>query len=165
VSNQPGGTGKVRVGDKAPDFTLPSQDGTPVRLYDLLGTRAVVLFFYPKDHSKNCTIEACAFRDSYEVFTQAGAEVIGISMDSAESHAAFAAHNRLPFLLLSDTAGAVRRLYGVPPTLGIMPGRVTYILDTQGMVRKLVAPLLQPAQHVTESLAIVQQIAAAGSRS
>ena len=91
----------IQVGDKAPDFTLPSQSGEPVRLHDRLGERVVVLYFYPKDNTRGCTAEACAFRDSHEVFTGAGAEVIGVSSDSVDKHAAFAGRHKLPFTLLS----------------------------------------------------------------
>ena len=114
----------VKAGDKAPDFTLPSQAGEPVRLSDRLGERVVILYFYPKDETPGCTKEACAFRDSYEVFTDAGAEVIGVSSDSVASHDAFAGHHKLPFTLLSDEGGSVRKSYGVPATLGLLPGRV-----------------------------------------
>src|ERR1700760_5008647 len=106
----------IQVGDKAPDFTLPRQDGTTVSLRDLLGQgggRAVVLYFYPKDDTPGCTAEACSFRDAYEDFKDAGAEVVGISSDSSDSHQAFASKHRLPFTLLSDADGAVRKLYGV----------------------------------------------------
>src|SRR6267154_4918882 len=99
----------VSVGDKAPDFTLPSQSGEPVRLQDRLGQRVVVLYFYPKDNTRGCTAEACAFRDSYEVFTDAGADVIGISSASPDKHAAFATKYRLPFTLLSDQGGQIRK--------------------------------------------------------
>src|SRR5215475_9162710 len=125
----------IGVGDKAPDFTLPSQSGEPVRLHDRIGQRVVVLYFYPKDETSGCTAEACAFRDSHEVFTDAGAEVIGVSSDSVEKHAAFAGHHGLPFTLLSDAGGKVRKAYGVPPVLGLIPGRVTYVIDRDGTVR------------------------------
>src|SRR5690349_4822765 len=109
--------GKVQVGDRAPVFSLPTQAGTVVNLADALGKSAIVLFFYPKDDTPGCTAEACAFRDSYEVFKEAGAEVIGISSDSATSHQQFATKYRLPYQLLSDQNGATRKLYGVPTTL------------------------------------------------
>src|SRR5580693_10489045 len=112
----------VKVGDKAPDFTLPAQSGE----------RVVVMYFYPKDNTSGCTAEACAFRDSHEVFTDAGAEVIGVSSDSAEKHTAFADKYKLPFTLLSDRGGKVRKLYGVPTVLGLIPGRVTYVIDREG---------------------------------
>ena len=99
----------IAVGDKAPDFTLPSQSGEPVRLYDRIGERVVVLYFYPKDDTRGCTAEACKFRDSYEVFAEAGAEVIGVSSNSVDKHAAFSGKYNLPFTLLSDAGGKVRR--------------------------------------------------------
>src|ERR1700739_463908 len=124
----------IKVGDHAPDFTLPSQSGEPVRPPDRLGERVVVLYFYPKDETPGCTAEACAFRDSYEVFAEAGAEVIGVSSDSADKHAAFAGDPGLPFPLLSDEGGRVRKSYGVPAVLGLIPGRVTYVIDRTGTV-------------------------------
>jgi len=117
--------GKVRVGDRAPDFALPSQTGQIVSLKDFRGKNAVVLYFYPKDETRVCTAEACAFRDSYEVFKQAGAALIGVSSDPVASHQEFAAHHNLPFILLSDRSGKLRQRYGVPTTLGLLPGRVT----------------------------------------
>ena len=81
-----------------------------------------MLFFYPKDGTAVCTKEACSFRDAYEDFVQAGAVVIGVSSDSAESHQAFASGHRLPFVLLADADGSLRKAFGVPKTLGIMPG-------------------------------------------
>ena len=119
----------IQAGDKAPDFTLPSQSGEQVRLQDRLGERVVVLYFYPKDNTPGCTAEACAFRDSHEVFTDAGAEVIGISSDSVARHTAFADRHRLPFTLLSDQGGQVRKSYGVPPVLGLLPGRVRLLFQ------------------------------------
>src|SRR5258708_3109140 len=129
------GTAKVKVGDRAPQFSLPAQAGTTTSLEDLLGKGAIVLYFYPKDDTPGCTAEACSFRDSYEVFKQAGAEVIGVSSDSEESHQQFASKYHLPFVLLSDKKGALRRLYGVSATMGILPGRVTYVIDKEGIVR------------------------------
>ncbi len=85
-----------------------------MRLTDYRGTRVVVLYFYPKDNTRGCTAEACAFRDGHEVFAEAGAEVIGISSDSVDSHAGFASRHRLPFVLLSDKGAAVRKRYGYP---------------------------------------------------
>src|SRR5947209_4048897 len=129
-SDQPQAAGrKVQVGDLAPDFTLPSVTGKPVSLASFIGQKDIVLYFYPKDNTPGCVAEACAFRDSYEVFKDAGAEVIGVSSDSEESHQSFAREHRLPFILLSDVGGRIRKLYGVPSTLVLLPGRVTYIID------------------------------------
>ena len=111
---------------------------------DFRGKSEVVLFFYPKDNSPACTMEACSFRDSHEAFREAGAEVIGISADSAESHRRFAERFRLPYMLLADTDGAVRPRYGVPRTFGLFPGRVTYLIDRDGMVRHIFSPSSSP---------------------
>ena len=150
--------GKVAVGDRAPDFTLPAQSGAPVRLHDLLGERAVVLFFYPKDNTSGCTVEVCTFRDSYDVFKEAGAEVVGISSDSVGSHAGFAAKHHVPYLLLSDTGGAVRKLYGVPAMLGLLPGRVTYIIDRHGVVRHMFSSHVAITKHVSEALTVLASL-------
>lgn len=149
---------RVQVGDTAPDFALPTQNGTLVRLSDFLGKQAVVLYFYPKDNTTGCTAEACSFRDNYEVFKDAGAEVIGVSSDSEESHQQFAAQHRLPFVLLSDRGGELRRRYGVPTTLGLMPGRVTYIIDKQGIVRHIFSSQLNVQKHVTEALQTLRSL-------
>lgn len=149
----------VKVGDQAPDFTLPTQDGKTVRLQDFRGQKAVVLYFYPKDETPGCTAEACAFRDSYEDFKDAGAEVIGVSSDSAESHQQFAAHHHLPFILASDSDGALRKLYGVAEEdtkFGLLPGRVTYVIDKQGVVRLVFSSMFSPDKHISEALHILQ---------
>jgi thioredoxin-dependent peroxiredoxin len=150
----------VQVGDKAPDFALASQSGDQVRLSDRLGERVVVLYFYPKDNTKGCTAEACAFRDSHEVFTDAGAEVIGVSSDSAGKHATFAGQHKLPFTLLSDAGGQVRKSYGVPAVLGVLPGRVTYVIDRTGTVRHVFNSMTNIGQHVSDALAVVRQLQA-----
>ena len=150
----------VQVGDKAPDFTLPSQSGEQVRLQDRFGERVVVLYFYPKDNTSGCTAEACAFRDSYETFTEAGAEVIGVSSDSVGKHEAFAGQHRLPFTLLSDQGGRVRKSYGVPATLGLLPGRVTYVIDRQGTVRHVFNSMTNIGRHVSDALEVVRQLQA-----
>jgi peroxiredoxin Q/BCP len=142
---------RVDVGSKAPDFTLPSQSGEMVNLRDFLGQKPVVLFFYPKDDTPGCTKQARAFRDGYEEFGKLDAEVIGISSDSVESHKRFAAKHSLPFPLLSDEGGKVRKLYGVPSTFGLFPGRVTYVIDAEGVVRHVFASQLGVEQHVEEA--------------
>jgi peroxiredoxin Q/BCP len=148
----------IGVGDKAPDFTLPSQSGEQVRLQDRIGQGVVVLYFYPKDETSGCTREACAFRDSHEVFTDAGAQVIGVSSDSVDKHAAFATHHKLPFTLLSDKSGKVRKEYGVPATLGLIPGRVTYVIDRDGTVRHVFNSMTNINGHVQDALEVVRQL-------
>ena len=141
----------VKVGDKAPDFTLPSQMGDNVALSEFLGKKNVVLYFYPKDETPGCVREACAFRDSYEEFTSLGAEVLGVSGQSVGSHKSFASHYGLPFILLSDEGNKVRKLYGVPSTMGLLPGRVTYIIDKLGVIRHIFNSQTQSQQHVEEA--------------
>jgi thioredoxin-dependent peroxiredoxin len=148
----------VSAGEAAPDFALPSASGETVRLSDFRGKSEVVLFFYPKDHSPACTMEACSFRDSYEAFRAAGAEVIGISADSEESHQGFARRFRLPFRLLADREGAVRARYGIPRTFGLVPGRVTYLIDREGIVRHVFSSQFQPWRHVAEALGVLRTL-------
>jgi thioredoxin-dependent peroxiredoxin len=149
----------IQVGDKAPDFTLPSQSGDEVRLSDRLGEHVVVLYFYPKDNTSGCTAEACAFRDSYETFTDAGAEVIGVSSDSADKHASFAGQHNLPFTLLADQGGRVRKSYGAS-TLGVVPGRVTYVIDRSGTVQHVFSSMFNVGQHVNDALDVVKKLQA-----
>ena len=145
----------LTAGQTAPDFTLPDQDGNPVTLSDLRGRWAVV-YFYPADDTPGCTAESCSFRDSHEDFTDAGAVVVGISSDSVESHKRFAARHRLPFTLLADEDGAVRSAWGVGKTLGLLPGRVTYVIDPEGTVRKVFSSQLRPRRHIDEALEAIR---------
>jgi len=148
----------LQIGDRAPDFTLQSQAGASVTLSNLLATKAVVLYFYPKDDTPGCTAESCAFRDAYQVFQDAGAEVIGISGDSVNSHQAFASKYNLPFTLLSDAGDKVRKLYGVPAAMWVLPGRVTYVIDRSGTVRHIFNSMLEFDKHVQEAMAIVKSL-------
>src|SRR5215211_7544904 len=145
----------VDVGSKAPNFTLPSQSGELVSFRDSLGEKPVVLFFYPKDDTPGCTKEACAFRDEYERFKELDAEVMGISSDSVESHERFADKHKLPFPLLSDRGEKVRRIYGVPSTFGLFPGRVTYVIDQQGIVRHVFTSQIGVERHVAEAVSFL----------
>lgn len=144
---------ELKADQPAPDFELPDQAGNVVRLSQFRGRRAVVVYFYPKDETTGCTAEACSFRDAFPRFEGADAEIIGISDDSQESHAKFAAKHNLPFKLLSDTGGKVRKLFGVKKTLGIIPGRVTYVIDKAGIVRHVFSSQTAFTKHVTEALA------------
>jgi thioredoxin-dependent peroxiredoxin len=147
---------RLKIGDPAPEFSATAQDGTIIRLSDFLGTRGLVLFFYPKDGTPVCTAEACAFRDSYERFVAAGAEVIGISSDSAERHQAFAAQYKLSFPLITDVDGSLRKLFGVPNTLGVLPGRVTYVIDKAGVVKLIYSAQLASDEHVRQALQAIE---------
>src|SRR5688500_13436504 len=137
----------VQVGDLAPQFTAPAHNGQQFNLSECRGRQVVVLFFYPLDGTLVCTAEACAFRDSYADFTNAGAAVLGISRDSLESHRTFAADHRLPFLLVSDHDGAIRNAFAVRKTLGVLPRRVTYVIDKRGVVRLHFSSLFGASRH------------------
>ena len=143
------------VGQPAPEFTLPDQDGAAVALSSLRGEWAVV-YFYPKDDTPGCTAESCSFRDSFEDFTDVGARVIGISGDSVESHKAFAQKHQLPFTLLADIDGEVRKAWGVGKTLGLLPGRVTYVVDPTGVVRHKFSSQFKPKAHIDEALDVIR---------
>jgi peroxiredoxin Q/BCP len=149
---------RVAAGSLAPNFTLLSQSGKMVSLRDFLDKKPVILFFYPKDDTPGCTKEACAFRERHEDFRELNAEVIGISSDPVESHRSFAAKHELPFTLLSDEGGKVRKLYGASSTFGLVPGRVTYVLDKEGVVRHLFSSQLGVEEHVEEALEALRSI-------
>jgi len=150
----------IGVGATAPDFTKTTQNGDVISLSQFRGEKTVVLYFYPKDETVGCTAEACTFRDNFEDFVEAGAVVIGVSQDSDRSHKSFASHHRLPFLLVSDRDQALQNAYGVPKTMGLLPGRVTYVIDREGTVRHVFKSLLNAKKHVREALEVVKQLAA-----
>lgn len=149
---------KVKVGKPAPSFTLLDQGGQLVNLKDYLGKSTIVLYFYPKDNSPGCTTQACTFHDQYEVFKEHGAVVIGISSDSVESHKDFAAKYYLPFTILSDQRGTIRELYNIKQSLGLIPGRVTFIIDKKGIIRYIFSSQLHVKEHVDKSLKILLEI-------
>ena len=146
----------VALNETAPDFVLSQYDGIPFQLSALRG-RKVVLFFYPRDNTPGCTAQACAFRDAYEEMTTAGAEVVGVSSDSVESHRRFAASRGLPFPILSDRDGSVRRLYGASSAMLFgTTGRVTYLIDEEGVVRDMYSSVFRPLEHVRRARAWVE---------
>jgi peroxiredoxin Q/BCP len=144
----------LEPGAMAPDFELPDSTGSPVCLSALRG-HPVVAYFYPKDDTTVCTKQACAFRDRFAEFESRGARILGISDDSTASHAKFAAKYALPFTLLSDKGGAVRKLYGVRKRFGVIPGRVTYVIDVDGRIRHVYSALSEAGQHVEEALRVL----------
>ncbi len=151
------GTG-LETGTKAPGFTLNDQHGKSISLTDFRGKKNLVVYFYPKDDTPGCTKESCAFRDHYTAFSDAGAEVIGISSDSEASHKAFADKHRLPFTLLSDLGGKVRQAFKIPTTFGLLPGRVSYVIDKQGVIRHAFNSQMNPTKHVDEALAVLKTL-------
>jgi thioredoxin-dependent peroxiredoxin len=149
----------IKIGDEAPDFNFTHKNGSPASLKSLRQQKAVVLYFYPKDETPGCTAQACSFRDAYEDFIKAGAEVIGVSSDATSSHESFAARHRLPFTLISDADGSLRKRYGVPRSfLGLMPGRVTYVIDREGVVQHVFNSQLQATKHITEAMNVLKRL-------
>ena len=146
--------GVLNVGDQMPASSLVGEAG-PVELRERIG-KPLVVYFYPKDETYGCTKEACAFRDSYEDFVGAGAEVIGISRDDAASHASFKQHHRLPFTLLSDPGGKVGKAWGIDG--GLLPGRVTFVFDKAGVCRHRFSSAIRFGKHVDEALAVVKRL-------
>ncbi|MBZ9627757.1 peroxiredoxin [Psychroflexus sp. CAK57W] len=125
----------IEKGEKVPQFELKDQEGNSFNSESIVGKKPAVIYFYPKDFTPGCTKEACSFRDSYEDFKEAGAEVIGISNDSEKSHAKFAKKYKLPFILLSDPNGRARKKFGIKKSLlGLVPGRETFVIDAEGQV-------------------------------
>ena len=144
-------------GDQAPEIALVDASGVE-RRRDALGGTALVLFFYPKDDTPRCTMEACAFRDSYSDLQELGAEVWGVSGDDAASHRRFAAKHQLPFPLLVDQGNRLRKAFGVPSVLGLLPGRVTYVIDGSGVIRHVFNNLLDGPAHRREALEVLRQL-------
>ncbi|HEY1087080.1 MAG TPA: peroxiredoxin [Archangium sp.] len=142
----------------APEVSFRRSDGSEVTLKSLLGGKTVVLYFYPKDDTPGCTVEACSFRDSYEDFKTAGAEVIGVSADDSASHEAFKAKYRLPFVLVTDPGGVAAKAFGVKKTFGLIAGRVTFVIDRDGLIHHRFDSQIRPKKHVEEALEIVKQL-------
>jgi thioredoxin-dependent peroxiredoxin len=152
-------SGQIKVGDRVPDFYLPDKNGKMFHLHDYLGKKTLVIYFYPKDETKGCTAEACTFRDKYDIFVKGNSEVIGISADSPSSHRSFAQDHSLPFILLSDEKNEVRNRFGVPGSmLGLLPGRVTYVVDKNGIVKLVFNSQMQFEQHADEALQIINEL-------
>ena len=148
----------IAVGDTAPPFTAIAHTGQPVALADFLGKQVVVLFFYPRDGTRICTTEACGFRDACADFTAAGAAVIGVSDDSVERHRRFAGDRQLPYLLVSDRDGKLRKAFGVPKLLGFLPGRTTFVIDKSGVVRHAFTSHFSAGRHIDEALRVVREL-------
>lgn len=147
----------IQQGDKCPSFQLKNQHGEMIKIEDIIGSEKLVIYFYPKDDSPGCTKQACSFRDAFEDFKDAGARVIGISSDNEKSHKKFAGKHNLPFTLLADSDKSVRKQFGVPTNLlGLLPGRVTYIIDKKGIVQGLFNSQLNFDKHISEALKVLK---------
>ena len=148
----------LKVGDKIPNFAAIDTNGDLFDSNEIIGKKPVVIYFYPKDNTRVCTEQACSFRDQYEDFKALGAEIIGISSDSLKSHVSFANKYRLPFILLSDFDKKIRKAFGVPnDLLGLIPGRVTYVADKNGIVM-LVFNSMSGKIHIQKALQILKRM-------
>ena len=146
----------IQIGDKIPSFKATKQDGTAFDSQEV-NHKPVVIYFYPKDFTPGCTTQACGFRDAYQDFQDLGAEVIGISGDSATSHQNFQQKYKLPFILLSDADRKLRRLFGVPTELlGLLPGRVTYVFDAKGYCI-YIFDSMSAKNHITKALDAIKK--------
>ncbi|WP_420318789.1 peroxiredoxin [Ekhidna sp.] len=148
----------LHKGDPIPDIKLQDQDGKVVSLNHLKGT-PLVIYFYPKDNTKVCTAQACGFRDNYEQFQGAGAEVIGISRDSSGSHKKVQNKRKLPFMLLSDPKKKALKAFGVPSSLfGLIPGRVTFVIDKDGKIAHTFRADFNADSHIKEALKVLKEL-------
>jgi len=145
------------AGDRAPLIALLDAEGVE-RRSDQLSGAPLVVFFYPKDDTPGCTAEACAFRDSFADLEALGAQVWGVSGDDAASHRRFASRHGLPFPLLVDRGNALRKAFGVPSVLGLLPGRVTYVIDGDGVIRHVFNNLLDGPAHRREAIKALERI-------
>ena len=148
---------ELKVGDTAPDFSLLDERGLPVSLKDYLGKKVVVLYFYPKDFTPGCTAEACSFRDDYKPIQDKGAVVIGVSLDSVESHLKFSEKYMLPFTILSDHKKEVAKAYGVLGVGGFLAKRVTFVIDKDGKIARIFAKV-DVKQHSEEVLRALEEL-------
>ncbi len=147
----------LKKGDVVSNFKAKTQSGEPFELSNYIG-KPLVIYFYPKDNTPGCTTQACSFRDQYQDFQDLGAEVIGISGDSEASHDKFAQKHKLPFILLSDSNKKIRNLFGVPTHFfGLMPGRVTYIIDREGKIVS-VFDSIKANVHIEHALKMIKEM-------
>ena len=147
----------ITVGDSVPVFTLRDQNDSLFNISDYIGKKILVIYFYPKDESSGCTKEACSFRDNYEMFTKAGAMVIGINSGTVESHKKFIQNHQLPFTLLSDPGNKVLKLFGVKSKFFIS-GRETFVIDKTGKVVFTYDSFTKGAAHEKEALQFIEKM-------
>ena len=148
----------LQEGDEIPEFSARDNNGNDFESSSIVGKKPVVFYFYPKDNTPGCTAQACSFRDQYEDFKDLGAEVVGISSDSIASHEKFVQQYQLPFILLSDNDKKIRKLFGVKPDLlGLIPGRVTYVVDKNGIIQ-FVFDSMNATDHIPKALETIKKM-------
>jgi thioredoxin-dependent peroxiredoxin len=150
--------GKIEVGSQVPEFVLPDQNGELFNIKDYIGKNSLVIYFYPKDDTPACTKEACYFRDQYEVFSDNGAMIIGISSQSSESHKNFIEKYRLPFTLLSDKEHKAHRMFGVSKNPFLLPSRITFIINKAGKIVFSFDSQVNVISHIDEALRIIKEL-------
>ena len=146
----------LKVGDKLPNFKAKDTNGNLFDSQDYIGKQALVIYFYPKDETKVCTAQACSFRDNYEEFKDLGAEIIGISADSVQSHVKFKSKFNLPFILLSDNDKKLRKLFGVENDFLIIPGRQTFVVDKNGFII-MIFNSMSGTIHIEKALKVLKK--------
>lgn len=147
----------MQLGDQLPPFSLNDADGKVRSNEEFLQGKHLVLFFYPKNNTSGCTAEVCAFRDVYQDFLDAGCDVVGVSGDTVASHALFADKHRLPYPILSDSKGTLRKAMQVPKKLfGLIPGRVTYIFNPEGKLIHITNDMMDAEKHIVEALEVIK---------
>ena len=154
----------LKEGDKMSEYSdyyrkVKTTKGDMISLAQFEGKKDVVLFFYPKADTPGCTKEACKFRDEYDAFTSAGAEVIGISGDGVEAQETFQSKHRLPFTIVSDAGNYLRKGFGVPADMfGMLPGRMTYVISKEGKCVMSFNSQIDAEGHVTKALAAIKAL-------
>lgn len=147
----------LKIGDKIPRFTAKDTNGNLFESQDYIGKQPLVIYFYPKDNTPGCTTQACSFRDNYQDFKDLGAEVIGISSDTVQSHIQFKSKFNLPFILLSDNDKKIRKLFGVQNSLLVIPGRETFVTDKNGTIL-LIFNSMSAEIHIEKALEILKKL-------
>jgi peroxiredoxin Q/BCP len=147
----------ISIGDTCPSFSLQNQNGQTINIQEYIGSKNLIIYFYPKDHTPGCTKEACSFRDAMQDLNNLDCEVFGVSADSVTSHKKFAEQFRLTFNLLSDIGNEVRKSFKVPANLfGLIPGRVTYVINKDGKVVHIINSQTNPDKHIKETIEMLK---------
>ncbi|MEI7508286.1 MAG: peroxiredoxin [Flavobacterium sp.] len=146
----------LKVGDTLPDFKAKDTNGKLFNSQDYIGKHSLVIYFYPKDDTPGCTTQACGFRDNYQEFKDLGAEVVGISADSVQSHLKFKSKFNLPFILLSDNDKKLRKLFGVENDFLFIPGRQTFVINKKGVI-VMIFNSMSSMIHIKKALQILKK--------